>query len=295
MVFGEPRVGAPDPEAPSLPGLPVFETYQSTIGLDGILQRVLDQVGVVPALGSPVTKVVTTPTGVEVHTAWRTIQADHVVLACDPNTAADILDAGGSAPPALLTALRQMEYVPLPISMQKGSACYMPSDSALWEPVNTIVDGNRATFSCWFGPLRAKYGAGQQIPVFKSWASPGLDPAACPHEFLAHQHRILQPTTAFMAAREDVMAWQGHGGVWFAGGWTNWFDSQEAALDSATSVADRLPGAPRRRTGPARMRRLDPATKEHHLQLWLERMARQAPAPQGERLARAIDEVGSRI
>jgi phytoene dehydrogenase-like protein len=38
--------------------------------------------------------------------------------------------------------------------------------------------------------------------------------------------------------------------VWLAGGWTNWFDSQEAALDSATSVAEQLSGTGATDLGP---------------------------------------------
>ena len=84
--------------------------------------------------------------------------------------------------------------------------------------------------------------AGQQIPIFKSWGTPDVDPAACAHTFFSHSHRILAPTTTFMTKRREIQTRQGRDGLWFAGGWTNWFDSQEAALDSATDIAAQVSG-----------------------------------------------------
>jgi predicted NAD/FAD-binding protein len=289
-VFGEPRVDEPDPSLPSLPGLPLFETYQSLIGLDGVLERALAAAGVAARLDHRVDRVTRTSAGFEVHTAGGNIDAGHVVLACDPQTSADILAAGG-ADPALVATLRRLEYVKLPISMQKEGSCYMPGDQKYWEPVNTIVDGDKLLFSAWFGPLRAKYDGGKQIPVFKSWGSPELAPLACGHEFLAHEHRVLQPTTAFMQARAELAAWQGTDGLWFAGGWTNWFDSQEAALDSATRIADALPGEARAETGLERMVAHDHERQRKNLRRWLERVARRAPDEKRERLANVLSRV----
>lgn len=291
-VFGEPKVIEPDPESPALPGLPVFETYQSMMGLDGILKRVLATYAIVPVLNSPVVSIAKLGDGLFVHTAGGPIAADHVVLACDPNRAAQILAAGATAPPLLVDTLQQMEYVPLPISMQQNGACWMPDDDDYWEPVNTIVDGDSVAFSCWFGSLRPRYGLGKRIPVFKSWGAPSV--AGCAHEFLAHEHQILLPTATFMGLRESLREWQGKDGIWFVGGWTRWFDSQEAALDSATWVADRLPGQPRALTGPARMVPPSPRRTERNLRRWLERVARQAPEGKRDQLAHAIEEVATR-
>jgi predicted NAD/FAD-binding protein len=292
-VFGEPRVDEPDPDPPSLPGLPVFETYQSLIGLDGILERVLAAVSVEATLNSPVQSVKLLGGRLKVQTPAGPIDADHVVLACDPNTSANILAAGGTAPAGLVAALQALEYAALPISMQKDASCYMPGDQSYWQAVNTIVDGNHAIFSAWFGPLRAKYDGNKQIPVFKSWGSPGLQPAVCPHEFLAHEHRILQPTTTFMAERAKLPQWQGQNGVWLAGGWLDWFDSQEAALDSATRVAHAMPGQPLPHSGFDNMIASSHKRIKRNLQRWLDRMARHAPGEVQARLARAFDEVES--
>jgi predicted NAD/FAD-binding protein len=291
-VFGEPRVDEPSPEMPSIPGLPLFETYQSLIGLDGVLERALAAAGVTAEVNQRVEQVKKTAGGLEVRTAAGVRTADHVVLACDPQTSATILGAGG-ADPALVAVLQRLEYAKLPISMQKDGSCYMPGDDKYWEPVNTIVDGDTLMFSAWFGPLRAKYDGDKKIPVFKSWGSPERAPQACGHEFLAHEHRVVQPTTDFMQAREELAPFQGKDGVWFAGGWTNWFDSQEAALDSATRVADALPGEVRANTGMARMVKADQEAQRKNLRRWLERVSRRAPEDKRGRLANALDDVES--
>jgi predicted NAD/FAD-binding protein len=218
-------------------------------------------------------------------------EADYVVMACDPQWSATALAAGGSTEQHLIDSLRAIEYSKLQISMQKDGCCHMPTNQKYWQPVNTLVDGDRLTFSAWFGPLRAPYDGKKQIPVFKSWASPGLDPAQCNHEFLAHEHFILLPTTASMAARKQVMARSTKDGLFFAGGWTNWFDSQEAALDSATKVADALPPQARAGTGPARMVTADTGLMRDNLQHWLDEVSTQAPAEHKQRIVDAFRKV----
>jgi hypothetical protein len=119
----------------------------------------------------------------------------------------------------------------------------MPSDETYWEPVNTVVNtpGQTITFNAWLGALRPPYGGGQRIPVFKSWGAPGLDPASCSSAFYSHTHNVLLPTTTFMQLRRELLpAYQGQNGLFFAGGWTTWFDSQEAAVLSAMDIAGTL-------------------------------------------------------
>ena len=198
-------------------------------------------------------------------TTAGTIPADHVVLATDPQTAAAVLSAGAFPAPDLVASLAACEYSDLQISLQNGAPCWMPEDKTYWESVNTVVDGDALQFSAWFGPLRKPH-HGEPIPVFKSWGSPNVQPAACDSTFFSHSHRVVQPTTTFMAHRRDVLTHQGRDGLWFAGGWTTWFDSQEAALDSATDVAARLSGQPPIPSPGPRLRVGDPARREgaHH-------------------------------
>ena len=293
-VFGEPGFTEPDPAIPAPPGAPTFEVYQSRIGLDGILQRALEAAGVVARLNEPVTAVSRNADGtLEVTTSSDAVTADHVVFATDPSTAAAILGAGSFPAPDLISALQHCEYGDLEISMQNGTPCWMPGDTDVWEAVNTVVDGDALEFSVWFGPLRDRYDGTQQIPVFKSWSSPNLAPASCASTFLAHAHRILLPTTAFMTARAGVAAHQGDDHVWFAGGWTNWFDSQEAALDSATDVALQIGGAPPAGMMPPLKRPHDPDRQRERIRRWIANVAAHSPSEQRNALLNLIDKVES--
>ncbi len=290
-LLGAPGVsGSTTSTPPALPALPTFTTYQSMIGLDGIHLKVLEAAQIVPKLNSPVTKITYQGKLKEVTTPSGTIAAEYVVFATDPHAAAQILRAGGATDPALIQTLLGFEYVNLPISMQKDGSCWMPPTSSHWEPVNTLVNGQSVTFSAWFGPLRPTYGLFKQIPVFKSWAAP--DVGTCQYEFFRHSHFIPLPTTSFMKTRAQLQPYQGKNGVWYAGGWTTWFDSQEAALLSATTAASGIPGVPARRmTGEARLVRPDPATIDQNLRDLIERIAQVAPDDQKQRLLDTIERV----
>lgn len=290
-VFGEVEVEEPDPDLMDPRGVETFEVYQSMIGLDGVMKRALEHAGVRPRLREPVKALRKQGDKVVVVTTKDTIVADQVVLATDPCTAAKILDAGTLTASRQIAALNQLEYAPLPISMQNGGSAWMPKDKNYWEAINTIVDGKQLFFTAWFGPLRRTYGGGKKIPVFKSWGSPSIDFTDSPDHFLAQEHHILMPTTAFMKHREEVQACQGQDSVWFVGGWTRWFDSQEAALDSATDVAERIPGTPRPGTGRDAMVPLDRDRSRKRIDRWLHRIARRAPADERRKLLTLMDEV----
>jgi predicted NAD/FAD-binding protein len=222
---------------------PTFSTYQNDRGLLSVLQAALTASGVSAQTGSPVTAVAPGRDSVAVTAGGTTIDARYVVLACNPNTSAMLLASGGTASQDLVQLLHQFPYLELPVVLQQNGSCWMPGDSTYWEPVNTVVNtpDQTITFSAWLGALRPPYGSGQQIPVFKSWGAPGLDPASCSSAFYSHSHNVLLPTTTFMQLRRQLLsAYQGQNGLFFAGGWTTWFDSQEAALLSAMDIVGRL-------------------------------------------------------
>lgn len=288
-VFGEPGVAEPDPDPADLEGEPVFKTYQSLIGLDGIHQIVLDKSGATLHKQCAVTQVVPTANGkLEVSTSTGDVYvADHVVMATDPPTSANILEAS-HADAQMVSTLRQIEYGDLDIAMQQGTPCYMPTDKKYWEPVNTIVDGDDLMFTAWFGPLRPLQSDGKMIPVFKSWGA-NLSPKAtdCPSTFFVNHHRVIYPTTVTVGARDKLMKdFHGVNNVWFAGGWTNWFDSQEACLDSATKVAAALPG--QAAAGSGRVVPYDEELHRKNLERWLRRVKTVAPDEHNEALDKQI-------
>jgi predicted NAD/FAD-binding protein len=267
---------------------PTFEAYQSLTGIDAIHRRVLVAAKVKPRTG---TGVLAIRHGhdhtVEVVTDAGTLHADHVVLATDPHAASGMLARGGTTAGDLVDGLRALEYAPLPISMQRGVPGHMPEHRADWQPFNTIVDGDALMFSVWFGPMREPAADGSLLDVFKCWGSPRLQPTTTPDEFLAHEHYVPMPTAAFMGTRDSLLArWQGERGVWFAGGWTRWFDSQEAALLSADVVTHGI-------VGTAQESVVDHDARAGVQQV-LECYATHAPALLRGSLAHALDEVEAR-
>ena len=81
--------------------------------------------------------------------------------------------------------------------------------------------------------------------LWKSWVTHRSElPLAVLHE---STYRHLLPTPATIRAQSALRATQGQGGVWFAGGYTQPYDSQETALLSALDVADAIAGPTVRR------------------------------------------------
>src|SRR5215831_881490 len=286
-VFGGPPTAA-------LGDIPTFQTYQSLIGLDGILQQALAASGITAQTSSPVTAVAPGPDGVAVTVNGATLRAQYVVMACDPNTSARLLTQGGTADQALIDLLQGLEYLPLSIILQQNGACWMPSAQSYWEPVNTVVDTPQQTvaFNAWFGPLRPPYNTNQLIPVFKSWGAPNLQSNGCSAAFFSHTHNVLLPTTTFMQLRRQLDAYQGQNGLLFAGGWTNWFDSQEAALMSAIGAAGRLQPSGQAQQVSQVPSAYDPSVLPGRVKAWLEMVLRHAPEPHKSQLVELIKQLG---
>lgn len=302
-VTGQPDDEEPHPSLPMSGGIPLFRTYQSLIGLDGIIERALNGVDVSATLNTGVDAVAKLSSGrlqLRLSTGDTRV-VDHVVLACDPNTSARILEAGGTSSPGLVEQLAELEYMPLDLSIQREGSCFMPSEVRYWEPVNTLVDGDAVRFSAWFGPLRPEYFAGPaggsghwaDIPVYKSWGAPDLVPNDCQYNWIGHRHYILLPTTNFMTKREAVIQkHQGRDNVWFVGGWTNWFDSQEAALDSATRLAEAITKAPAIPGTGAEdtLVAYDRSRSRKNVERWVKQVARSAPLAQRHSLHDPLDD-----
>jgi predicted NAD/FAD-binding protein len=294
-VFGTPASSATATSATAGIGdIPTFQTYQSLVGLEGILQQALTASGFSAQTSSPVTAVAPGPDGVAVTVNGNTINADHVVMACDPNTSARLLAAGGTASQDLINILQGMEYLELYIPLQQNGACWMPSDQSYWEPVTTVVNTRQQTvaFNAWFGPLRPPYDNNQLIPVFKSWGAPNLQSASCDYIFYSHDHNVLLPTTTFMQLRSQLVPYQGQNGLFFAGGWTNWFDSQEAALMSAIAIAEKLQPSGQTQQVSRASGAYDPSVTAGRVKSWLEMVLQQAPEPYKSKLDELVKQLG---
>jgi hypothetical protein len=177
--------------------------------------------------------------------------------------------------------------------MQKDGSCWMPGDNRYWEGVNTLVNTpqHSVAFNAWFGPLRPPYGGKNLIPVFKSWGAPDLKSSACGHEFFSHVHNVLLPTTTFMKVRSQLDAYQNRNGLSFAGGWSTWFDSQEAALMSAMKVAQMLhPGEPQllRGAAVAAADGYDSSGIPARVKSWLDMVLKQVPQRDDQNLTKLV-------
>jgi predicted NAD/FAD-binding protein len=272
--------------------IPTFQTNQSLIGLSGILEQALKVSGVSAQTSSPVTAVAPGDNGIAVTVNGETINAKYVVMACDPGASATLLTNGGTAGQDLITLLQGLAnlYLNLTIVMQKDGSCWMPGEQSYREAVSTVVDTPQqaVTFNAWFGPLRPSYGTNQLIPVFKSWGSPDLQSQSCNYEFFSHRHNVLLPTTTFMQLRSQLGDYQNRNGLIFAGGWTDWFDSQEAALMSAINATQML-----QPTGETQVCQsaiaYDSSSLTNQVKSWIEMVMRYAPGPHKSSLIELVN------
>lgn len=275
--------------------IPTFQTNQSLVGLSGILERALKASGVTARTGSPVTAVAPGDGGIAVTLNGETVDAKYVVMACDPGASANLLANGGTAGQDLITVLRGLGelYLELTIVMQKDGECWMPGGQSYREAVNTVVDTPRqaVAFNAWFGPLRPPFDTNQLIPVYKSWGSPDLQPQGCDHAFFSHRHNVLLPTTTFMRLRSQLADYQNRNGLIFAGGWTDWFDSQEAALMSAINATQMMRPAGETPQAHQSAVAYDPGSLTGQVKLWIEMVMRQAPEPYRTGLTELVDKL----
>lgn len=217
-------------------------TYNSTIGLQGNLQRLLDRSPRVRAHLSTATQALTrrragwflqTPAGQ--HGPYR-----FVVLNAPPRAGRRLL------PPlpafAHLTALLNMyDYFDSRLLIHTDPA-YVHRDRRNWAAYNAGVDGRQCEGSVWFGALHQKLPSGGTIDVFKSWAERRrTDPTQILLE-RRFKHPLISRST--IQAARALRPLQGRDGLYFSGQYTTGFDSQESAVYSAMKVAESLaPGS----------------------------------------------------
>jgi predicted NAD/FAD-binding protein len=213
-------------------------TYNSKIGLQGNLQRLLDRVPSARMhLRTPVLALQRTREGWLVQMpAGRRGPYRHVLLNAPPRVGrrlvrplrgfgdvADVLDA--------------YTYFDSRLLIHTDPA-YVQQDRANWTAYNAEIDGRECEGSAWLGAL-----IGEPVDVFKSWAQRRRTD---PRRIVAQrrfQHPLITPQ-AIRAARA-LRPLQGHGGLYFSGQYTTGMDLQESAVWSAMQVAQALAPASR--------------------------------------------------
>ncbi len=219
-------------------------TYNSRIGLQGNLQRLLDHTPTVRVhLGAATLALTHRRAGWFVRT--RTGECGpyrYVVLNAPPRAGRRLL----RKLPALadVTALLSTyQYFDSRLLIHTDPT-YVDRDRSNWAAYNAGFDGRECEGSVWFGALHHTLPSGATIDVFKSWAERRRkDPK---HILLERRfkHPVISRST--IQAARALRPLQGRHGLYFSGQYTTGFDSQESAVYSAMKVAESL--APRSRT-----------------------------------------------
>jgi predicted NAD/FAD-binding protein len=218
-------------------------TYNSKIGLQGNLQRMLDRSPTVrvhlstPARALSRTRggwLLRTPTG-------RSGPYRFVVLNAPPRAGRELLRPLPAF--ADVTALLDVyRYFDSRLLVHTDPA-YVHRDRRNWAAYNAGVDGVNCEGSAWLGALQETPASGASVDVFKSWAQRRH---ADPKQILLERrfkHPLISRST--IKAARALRPLQGRKGLYFSGQYTTGMDLQETALYSAMQVAEALaPGSP---------------------------------------------------
>jgi uncharacterized protein len=217
-------------------------TYNSRIGLQGNLQRMLNR--------SPAVRVhLRSPARALRHTraGWflRTPSGRHgpyrfVVLNAPPRIGRDLL----RPLPAFADVTELLDvyrYFNSRLLVHTDPA-YMHGDRHNWAAYNAEVAGPRCEGSAWLGALQDTAAPGAGVHVFKSWAARRrADPK---HILLERRFKHPLITRSTIKAARALRPHQGRKGLYFSGHYTTGMDLQESALYSAMQVAEELaPGS----------------------------------------------------
>jgi len=166
-------------------------------------------------------------------------QVDAVVFAASgPPTLALLQGVPGTA--VARNALQGIGFYPAQLALHTDPA-FAPAEHRWWSFLNCRADGTHCEASRWLDPL-----LGADDGLWKSW----ITHRAPPQQVLASADFLhVVPSPASIVAQRVLATQQGRGGLWFAGGYTLPFDSQETALLSAITVAEGVGGGSARTRG----------------------------------------------
>jgi predicted NAD/FAD-binding protein len=219
-------------------------TYNSKIGLQGNLQRMLNRSATARVhLCTPARALSRTRAGWFLRTpAGRKGPYRFVVLNAPPRAGRELL----RPLPAFdeVTALLDVyRYFDSRLLVHTDPA-YMHRDRRNWAAYNAGINGPNCEGSAWLGALQEKSASGASVHVFKSWAQRRR---ADPKRILLERrfkHPLINRST--IKAARALRSHQGRKGLYFSGHYTTGMDLQESALYSAMKVAEEL--APDSRT-----------------------------------------------
>ena len=217
-------------------------TYNSRIGLQGNLQRMLDRNPSAQVhLGTPARALSRNRAGWFLQTpAGRQGPYRFVVLNAPPRAGRKLLRSLPAF--ADITALLdEYRYFDSRLLIHTDAA-YVHRDRRNWGAYNAGVDGLNCEGSAWLGALHEKSASGASVHVFKSWAQRRrADPK---HILLERRFKHPLISRSTIKAARALRPLQGRTGLYFSGHYTTGMDSQESAVYSAMKVAEALaPGS----------------------------------------------------
>lgn len=164
----------------------------------------------------------------------------HVVLASAGHASLKLIkDLAEFKPQA--DALGKVEWYDSHLAIHKDSI-YMPGKSKDGEEwgsfLNCQIEGNVCQATMDLSICVAPPADGQPVGLYKSWIEQrSQQPKEIVHDI---KFKHFLPSVQSMNATDELAKVQGQGGLWFAGGWSQHFDTQETALLSALQVAKGL-------------------------------------------------------
>ena len=217
-------------------------TYNSKIGLQGNLQRMLDRSASAQVhLGTPARALSRNRAGWFLQTpAGRQGPYRFVVLNAPPRAGRKLLRSLPAF--ADITALLdEYRYFDSRLLIHTDAA-YVHRDRRNWGAYNAGVDGLNCEGSAWLGALYENSASGASVHVFKSWAQRRrADPK---HILLERRFKHPLISRSTIKAARALRPLQGRKGLYFSGHYTTGMDLQESAVYSAMKVAEALaPGS----------------------------------------------------
>jgi predicted NAD/FAD-binding protein len=213
-------------------------TYNSRLGLEGNLHRMLDRAPSAQVhVDSAVTGLAYADGKWTVNTAAASFGGfDAVVMNAPPHASKGLLQplswAGDIA-----ANLDKFSYFDARIVIHTD-AKYVHRDRHFWAAYNGMIDNGECEGSVWYGGIHEKLASGGTLDIFKSWAQRrSADPAHIIEE-RRYKHPLINKQT--VQAARALRGFQGRNGLYFSGQQTTGFDLQEAAVYSAMKVADAL-------------------------------------------------------
>jgi uncharacterized protein len=223
------------PEKPTDPLL----YYVLTPGMAEVLKRMIERCRTVEVLTSAqVSSLIRSAQGgFDIQCAdGRTAHVDDLVFASSGPATLELLQ-GLSNTAAQQASLQGVEFHNASLALHTDPI-YAPANPDHWSFFNAQIQGDFCEASMWLSEVLEQPSPQTAAKLWKSWVT---HRSQQPAQVLAQaQFRHMLPTPATLHSQNTLLAQQGEGNVWFAGGYTRPYDSQETALVSAIDVTQKM-------------------------------------------------------